>query len=150
MRSDCASIAFFALSLRLYGAFMALSRRSHCAEIVRAVHTQYRRGRDAAQSPCKASAVDNYCVHLAYLFRFPGASVALYEMLRCPYCDPNALVSNAEWRRLFWACSKCAPSVGVVCDATTMLWRCLRPYCALMDVLNFLWTPWEWQGLNEH
>jgi hypothetical protein len=35
LRSDRASTTFFALSLRIYGAHMALSRHSHCAEIVK-------------------------------------------------------------------------------------------------------------------
>jgi hypothetical protein len=57
LRSDRASTTFFALALRFYGAYKALSRHSRCAEIVKlsksAVHTQYKRGKDAAQTPYK-------------------------------------------------------------------------------------------------
>jgi hypothetical protein len=57
LRSDRASTTFFALSLRIYGAHTAFSRHSHCPEIVKlcksAVHTQYKRGKDAAQTPYK-------------------------------------------------------------------------------------------------
>jgi hypothetical protein len=57
LRSDCASMTFFALSLRIYGAHTTLSRRSHFVEILKlrksVVHTQFKRGKDVAQSPYK-------------------------------------------------------------------------------------------------
>jgi hypothetical protein len=110
LRSDCASMTFFALSLRIYGAHTTLSRRSHCAEIVKlresAVHTQFKRGTDVTQSPYK-----------------------------------------------------CAPSVGVICDATTMLRRCCGDVCDFTALTSAFWIFFGrrenavlvWQGFKlEH
>ena len=56
--------------------------------------------------------------------------------------------ANAEWRCLFWVCSKCSPSLGVLCDpimsngdATALLRWCLCSYCAHLGVLQFFRTP---------
>ena len=63
---------------------------------------------------------------------------------------PLRYLKAALPRRLFWACPKCAPSVGVLCDptastgdATALLRRCLRSFCAHIGDLHFSWTPWD-------
>ena len=72
-----------------------------------------------------------------------------------PYVNPTLLErrGNAEPRRLFWACSKCAPLFGVLCipmastgDATALLRRYLRSHNAHIGVLHFSWRPWDRRG----
>jgi hypothetical protein len=122
------AMGFFALPLRFYGAHTALSRHSHYSEIVkllkRAVHTHYERVRDAAQSPYKA--VDNHRVHSALSLRSCCGVGDATELLRSPYCDPSALLSE----RRVTACSKCAPSVG----ALVMSLRCCGNAVAMFAV----------------
>ncbi|OWF47043.1 hypothetical protein KP79_PYT12528 [Mizuhopecten yessoensis] len=70
----------------------------------------------------RASATDNHCVRTATFVRARGDPVALKEtLLRC-YGDLTAIplrsYQDAERRSLSWACSKCAPSLGVLCDPT--------------------------------
>jgi hypothetical protein len=153
LRSDCASTTFFALSLRIYGVHTALLWRSHCAEIVKlresAIHTQYKRGKNATQPPYKQ------CGQSRRSFGFP---LALSRRSCCVARDATELLRRSycySTTRLFWACSKWAPSIGVLCDATTMLWQCYTAmfaiFCALTSAFWIFFGRREnavlvWQG----
>ena len=117
---------------------------------------------NAKQSPCKVT--NDQCVCTAFAQRPLCALCAPAELLlrcrrpycaamvtlRCPLCTLLERRANADRRCLFWVCSKCAPSLGVLCDptvsngdATALLRWCLRSYCAHLGVLHFLRTPWD-------
>ena len=85
------------------------------------------------------------CAPTELLLRCRRPYLAANVTLRRPLCALLGRRANAEWRCLFWVCSKCAPSLGVLCDPTvsngddTALLRwCLRSYCAHLGVLQFL------------
>ena len=129
--------ALTVLSLRVHGAHSgctALLRRCHCADAVLKTqwHLQELRA-VSVQTPTEL------------LFRCRGPYCAAMVTLRRPLCALLGRRANAEWRCLFWVCSKCAPSLGVLCDptvsndyATALLRWCLRSYCAHFGVLQFL------------
>ena len=99
--------------------------------------------------------------------RAPGDVILRW---RRPYCaaivtirSHTALFYSGMPRRLFWACSKCTSSIDVLCDptastgdATALLRKCLRSYCAHLGDLHFSWTAWDrhedaalvWQGFK--
>ena len=67
-----------------------------------------------------------------------------------PYSNPTVLFQRGVARCLFWACSKCVPSVGILCNptastgiTTALLRRCLQSYCAHLRDLHSSWPPWD-------
>ena len=147
--------ALTVLSLRVHGAHSAcaaLSRRCHCADAVLKTqwHLKERRA-VSVQTPrtTTAYAQRSLCAPTELLFRSRRPYCAAMVTLRRPLCALLGRRANAEWRCLFWVCSKCAPSLGVLCDptvsdgdATALLRWCLRSYCAHLGVMQFFRTPW--------
>ena len=116
----------------------------------RSEHLQERRA-VSVQTPRTTTAFAQrpLCAPTELLLRCRRPYCAAMVTLRRPLCALLGRRANAERRCLFWVCSKCAPSLGVLCDptvsngdATALLWWCLRSYCAHLGVLQFLWTPW--------
>ena len=178
-RCHGALMAFYRAFLRCScWRFSALSRCFHCAsttltahaprfhDIVTALRTQWhlQEGRAVSvQTPrtTTAFAQQPLCAPTELLLCCRRPYFAANMTLRRPLCALLGRLTNAEWRCLFWVCSKCAPSLGVLCDptvsngdATALLRWCLRSYCAHLGVLQFFRTPWDhredaalvWQG----
>ena len=133
----CASTALTAHAPRFHGVATALRTQWHLQER-RAVSVQKPRTTTAfAQRPL--------CAPTELLLRCRRPYCAAMVTLRRPLCALLGRRANAEWQCLFWVCSKCAASLGVLCDpsvsngdATVLLrWR-LRSYCAHLGVLQFL------------
>ena len=157
-------------SLRSQGthtACTALSRRCHCADAVLMTkwHLQERRA-VSLQTPrtTKTFVQRPLCVPTELLLRCRRPYCAAMVTLRRPLCALLGRRAKAEWRCLFWICSKCAPSLSVLCDptvsngdATALLRWCLRSYCAHLGVLQLFRTPWDhredaalvWRGFSE-
>ena len=88
------------------------------------------------------------CAHAEVLLPCRRPYCAAMATIRLPNCALLEHHGNAKPQRLFWACSKCALSVGALCDPTAstcdaiaLLRRCLRSYCAHLGVLHFSCTP---------
>ena len=148
--------ALTVLSLRVHGAHSA------CAALSTALPLCWGRSdisKNAVQSPCKRHGRprrlhnDPLCAPTELLLRCRRPYCAAMVTLRRPLCALLGRRANAERRCLFWVCSKCAPSLGVLCDptvsngdATALLRWCLRSYCAHLGVLQFfritVGSPW--------
>ena len=102
------------------------------------------------RTPCSLSANTTafaqrpLCAPKEFLLRCRRPYLAARVTLWRPLCALLGRQPNAEWRWLIWVCSKCAPSLGVLCDpivsngdATALLRWCLRTYCAHISLLHF-------------
>ena len=98
------------LSQRFHGVTTVLRTQWHLQEC-RAVSVQIPRTTTAfAQRPL--------CAPTELLLRWRRPYCAAMVTLRRPLCALLGRRANAEWRCLFWVCSKCAPWLGVLCDTT--------------------------------
>ena len=68
---------------------------------------------------------------------------ALTGLSRRFHCTTTVLTAHAP-------CSQCTPSLGALCDptkstgdASALLRRCLRSFCAHLGVLHFSRMPWD-------
>ena len=157
------SIAFLRSSC---GRLSGLSRRFHCVHC--AFTPSYKRSRDTVTQwhlrERHTISMVTPPITTAFAQRPLCVSAELLWRCRRPYCAAMVTLrsyQNAERRRLFCACTKCAPTLDVLCDlnastgeATVLHRRCLWSYCTHLSVLNFSWTPWDrrenaalvWQG----
>ena len=145
-RSQCMRHACMALPLRWRRVEDAVTLQECCAFSVQMPWTTTA----FAQRPL--------CVPTELLLHCRRPYCAAMVTLRCPLCALLGCRANAEWRCLFWVCSKCALSLGDPTvsngDATALLRWCLPAYCAHFGGLQFFRTPWDhledaalvWQG----
>ena len=152
------SIAFLRSS---YWRLSALSRRFHCVHC--GFTPSYKRARDTVTSQ-RTPYISMETPQRSYsdLCASPRSSCGvvgdLTALLWWPYGDRTALLSerratvyfvhaqSARRRSAFYAI--------LTGDASVLLRRCMRSYCAHLCILKFSWTPWDrrenaalvWQG----
>ena len=129
--------AFTACPQRMRRAFTALRTQWHLQEHLAVSMQRQRTATAFAQRPL--------CAPTELLLRCRRLYCAATVTLRRPLFALLGIRANAEWRCLFWVCSKCAMSLGVLCDptvsngdATALLRWCSHSYCVHLGVLHFL------------
>ena len=106
----CASTALTAHALHFHSVATALRKQWHLQER-RAV---------SMQTPRTTTAFSQWplCAPTELLLRCRRPYCAALVTLQRPLCALLGRRANAEWRCLFWVCSRCTQSLGFLCDPT--------------------------------